>query len=60
MKWFLVCWLFIGGEWVSGDMVDGWGAYRMDNAIDCYRAADRANMNSDGSLIKFECEGRYG
>jgi hypothetical protein len=58
LEWYLVAWLFIGGQWVQGDNLDGWHAIQQPSFQVCQEKLKRANAINlhNRDKVRFSCD----
>jgi hypothetical protein len=64
MKWFLVVYIFLNGDWVPGETMDGWAPHPMASYKECRRVQIQATglqallerSNPQAHWKRWECE----
>ncbi len=52
MKYLLVVFLLMDGEWVRGDTLEGWGSILYPSLEACERSKSRADALNEGLRLK--------
>ena len=57
MKWLLIIWFLHNGQWIPGDMVEGWGSIPQPSKEECLVKLKKAfEINKENVEIRFTCK----